>query len=457
MSGSQTLSLRLRSHLNYELLAVALILVLAIVTRLYQLGSFPYFPPQWPWLGDHSASACPAGVSGVWPGLYRDEMSRLCDVASFPHVFTTYEPSLNILFIKASQFTLGFNDFADRLPTAVVSILTILVIYLAAKELYKSKGMALVSGLYFVVMVPAIIYGRMIYYENLVAFFLALVIFSISRYENGKGRKWLYLGALSAALAPFGKVDGAFVSLFFTIWVIEGRGIRKKIAPLVIAWGPIVLAGVAILKLIGTFQGVLQQWYFGVVGRELSFQFLFLQTMPSGYITVDMGYVKPDFWYVFGFICLAALVVTRSRAGRMFTQALFAFVAVFFLSFGISPYYLIMLFPVFALSVGGGVSYLADMGSSGALGLYALLYGPLVVSYIGTTTLPYIGTNYPLFFLKDLIFFAPALAWLALDGVSKFTVKRHFPLATVIIVCFFALLILGTPEIYSYYFLGRAP
>ena len=404
-----------------------------------------------------SQSACPAGMSGVWPGLYRDEMSRLCEIAMFPHALTTYEPSMNILFVKASQALLGFTYFADRLPTAVASILTALVVYLAAKELYESRGAALVSGLYFVAMVPAIVYGRMIYYENLVGFFLAATLFCMARYENGKGRKWLYLGAVSALLAPFGKVDGAFVPIFFTIWALEAGDVRKKLGPLLVLWGPIAAAGAAILALVGTFSGVLQQWYFGVVGRELSFQFLFLQTMPSGYVTLDMGYLKPDFWYVFGFLCLAVLVVTRARAGRLFTEALFAFVAVYFLSFGISPYYLIMLFPIFALSVGGGVGHLAKMGSSGGLGLYALFYGPLVVSYIGTTTLPYIGPNYALFFLKDVLFFAPALAWLVLEGASSLTLKRHFPLALVVLICFFGLLVIGTPEIYSYYFIGRAP
>lgn len=436
---------------------LAVVVVLAAVTRLYKLGSFPYFPPQWPWLGDASQAACPPGMSGIWPGLYRDEMSRLCEVAMFPHSLTTYEPSFNILFIKASQLLLGLNYFAYRFPTAAASILTAVAVYLAARELFGGRGPPLVAGLYFVAMVPAIIYGRMIYYENTVGLLLAVVIFCIARYENGKGRKWLFFAAIGAALAPFAKVDGGFVPLFFTIWALEGKGRRGKVVPLILAWGPIAIAGGVILELVGTFQGVLQQWYFGVVGRELSYQFLFLQTMPSGYVTLDTGYLKPDFWYVFGFVCLAVLVVNRSKAGKLLAEAVLSFVGVFILSFGISPYYLIMLFPVFALAVGGGVGALSRSGGAAGAGLYALLYGPLVVSYIGSTTLPYIGANYPLFFLKVLLFFAPAAAWLALDGASMLKTKKHFPLAVVVLVFFFALLILGTPEIYSYYFLGRAP
>lgn len=80
---------------------------------------------------------------------------------------------------------------------------------------------------------------------------------------------------------------------------------------------------------------------------------------------------------------------------------------VYFVSLGISPYYLIMLFPLFALAAGGAMEYLTKMGTSGALATYALLYGPLVMSYIGSTTLPFIRVNYPLFFLKYALFAAP--------------------------------------------------
>ena len=201
----------------------------------------------------------------------------------------------------------------------------------------------------------------------------------------------------------------------------------------------------------------MRQWFFGLVGRELSIQFLFIQTMPSGYITIDTGYIRPDFWNVFGFLCLGVLILKGSRSGKLLIEALFAFVAVSFLSFGIGPYYLIGLFPLLALAAGGGIGYLAKVGTYGALGLYAFFYAPLVASVIASTTLPFIGTNYPLFFLKLLLLVLPGAAWLALEGVSHFTTKRHFPMGLVLLVCFFAVLLLATPELYSYYFLGTAP
>jgi 4-amino-4-deoxy-L-arabinose transferase-like glycosyltransferase len=444
VTESPTLGLRLRTHLNYDLLAVGIVVARAAVTRLYQLGTFPSVPPQWPWLGDNPQ----------FPGLYRDEASRLLGIALFPHSLTTYEPSMNIIFVKITQVLLGQNYFADRLPCALASVLTALVVYLAAKQLYKSRGAAMISGLYFVFMVPAVIYGRMIFFENLVGLFLALNIYCIARFENEGGGRWLYLGAVAAALAPYGKVNGLFVPVFFTLWAISSSSRRQKILPVLVSWGPTAAGGAVIVALVGSFQGVLQQWWFGLVGRELSIQFLFIQSMPSGYI--GTGYIRPDFWYVFGFLCLGVLIVIGSQAGKLLVEALFAFVATTFLSFGISSYYVVVLFPLLALAAGRGVWYLSNVGTHGALALYAVFYGPLVVSVIGSTTLS-VGTNYALFALKDILFGFPALAWVVLEGTSRLTVKRHFPLAAVVLTCFFGLLLLGTPDLYSYYFLGRVP
>jgi hypothetical protein len=89
--------------------------------------------------------------------------------------------------------------------------------------------------------------------------------------------------------------------------------------------------------------------------------------------------------------------------------------------------------------------------------MYTFLYAPLVASVIASTSLPFIGINYALFALKLVLFVVPALVWLALEAVSRLTSKRHFPLSLVLLVCFFAVLLVSTPELYSYFFLGTAP
>ena len=459
MSEATSLNVRLKTRGYPEVLAVAVVVVLAAATRLYKLASFPYFPPQWPWLGDHAASACPAGVSGVWPGLYRDEMSRLCEIAFFPHALTTYEPSINIVFVKVSQFLLGMSNFADRLPTALASILTAVVIYFAAKQLYKSRSAALVSSLYFIAMVPAIVYGRMIYYENLVGLFLVVAIYCVARFEDTGVRRWLYLAALASAFAVLSKESGLFVLLFFTLWAVTGKGVRSKVVPVLLAWAPVAAGGVLLLSLAGSVGGALSKWGFAYAGRELAFQFLFLQSMPSGYVAFDTGYIKPEFWYIFAYLCLAALLIAGSRAGKLLAEALFVFMATMVVAYGqgMASYYVIMLFPVLALAVGGAVPYLKKVGAGGALALYAALFIPLDLSYVASISLPTIAVNFSLYVLKDALLVAPLVSWLVLEGASRALLKRHFPLVVVVLVSFFVLLLVGTPELYSYYFLNRAP
>lgn len=447
---------RLKTGVNPELLSIVLIAVFAIITRLYQLGSFPYFPTAAPWFGDASQVACPPGMTGIFPGLYRDEMSRLCEIAFFPRALTTYEPSVQIIFEKISILLLGQNNFTDRLPSALASTLTAVLVYFTAKQLFKQRSAALISGLYYVFMIPAIIYGRMIFYENFVALFFVATLYCMSRFDDSGQRRWLFLAALTSALATLSKIDGFFVPVFFSIWAIP-KGLKKSIAPLVLSWAPLVAGGVLILVLVGSLSGVLKQWFFGTVGSELSFQYLFVQSMPSGNSIFNQGYIKPEFWYIFAYVCLAALVVARSKAGRLLVEAFFLFVVTTFATFGMGSYYVIMVFPVLALAVGRGVQYLGRVGSVGALALYTVFYAPLVSSYVASVALPFIGINFPLSYEGDALILAPLAAWLVLLGVSHFAFNKRFPLAPIVLISFFVLLLIGTPQLYSYYFLGKAP
>lgn len=459
MSDDQSLAIRLKSGKYPEALAIAIIVALAAITRLYHLGSFPFFPPQWPWLGDGAKSLCPPGVSGAFPGLYRDEASRLCEIAFFPQALTTYEPSINIVFVKASQFLLGASYFADRLPTALASVLTAVVVYFAGKQMFKSRSAAFVSSLYFIAMVPAIVYGRMIYYENLVGLCLAVVLLCVARFEDTGRRRWLYLGAVFSAGATVSKESGAFVVLFFTLWAFSNKGARNKIWAVLLAWAPVVAGGALVLYLARSSSSVLSQWAFASVGRELALQFLFIQSMPSGYIAFDGGYIKPEFWYIFAYLSLAALLVAGARAGKLLTEVLFVFMATMVVAYGqgMASYYIIMLFPVFALAAGGGISHLTRIGSFGALALFGALYIPLDLSYIASQSLPTIAVNTAVYALKVTLLLGPLAAYVAIEGMSIKFLRRGFPLIVMVLIFFFSLLLVGAPYLYSYYFFGNAP
>lgn len=450
-SGSNLLWSRTRILAKrQEVLAIAIIVALAIVTRLYQIGSFPYFPVAPPWLG----------VGGQFQGFYIDEAVYVGVAGLYPSLtspFSAYQPPLQLAVVKLSMLIFGNNDFAARLPSGVASVLTTVVVYLAAKQLFKGRAPAFFAALFFVVMVPAIIYGRMLLLENFVALFLSLTIFSIAKFEDGAERRWLYLGAITSVLAVLSKIDGLFVPAFFIFWAITRDGRSQKIGPMLIVLFP-TLAGIfGLLSLKGSFSALLSQWWFANIGRELSIEYLFIQSMPSGYVVFNIAYIKPEFWYIFGFACLAALIVKGVGGSRLLTEVLFVFVVTELAEWGLGSYYLTMVFPVIALAAGGGFLSLARLGNTGALALYTALYVTLVSSYIASSTLGDIAFNYTLFIVKDALFVAPIAIWLALDGVFRVKFKKRFPFAPVVLVSFFTLLLVATPALYSYYFLGSAP
>ncbi|MDA4127514.1 MAG: glycosyltransferase family 39 protein [Thaumarchaeota archaeon] len=445
--GSAAVRFSLKTYVNPWLLTVALVLGLALLTRLYDLGSFPYFPEASPWLG----------AKGNYAGLFIDEAVYAQIANSFPSVLSAYQPPLQIAAVKASLLLFGNDALASRLPSALASSLTAVLVFLAAKELFNSKAAALVAGLYYVAMVPALIYGRMLFLENFAGLFVAATILSIAKFENGAGLRWLYLAAFASAIAALGKINGLFVPAFFTLWALSRQERREKLLPLLVAWIPALAGLFGLLALSGSLQGLLSQWNLGFVGRELSFQYLAIQSMPSGNVLVAGGYFKLEFWFLYGYACLAALLVLGSRAGRLLVEVLLSFLIVMLSVWGLGSYYPIMIYPVIALAAGGGSRFIAKLGTPGALAFFTGFYVPLVATYVASSSLPTFAVDYSLFFLKASLFAFPFLAWLVIGTISSGVQRSRVPFAPIILVSFFVLLVLGTTVLYPQYFLGRAP
>ncbi|MBC7130307.1 glycosyltransferase family 39 protein, partial [Candidatus Bathyarchaeota archaeon] len=175
------------SERQLELLAVTLIFAAALFSRTFMLDCFPYFPPDFPWLGDRPGPA----------GMYCDEANYLYCARNLFNRTTTYQPWLQLLFIHFSLRVLGESAFAARLPSAFVSTLTAVVVYFAAKQKYGRLA-AFLSSLYFIAMTPALVYNRMVFLENTVAFMFMLSIYFLFKYEQGGGQRWLYAAGILA-------------------------------------------------------------------------------------------------------------------------------------------------------------------------------------------------------------------------------------------------------------------
>jgi hypothetical protein len=178
--------------------------------------------------------------------------------------------------------------------------------------------------------------------------------------------------------------------------------------------------------------------------------------MPYGYVVVAGGYFKPEFWYLYGYASLAALLVLGSRAGRLLIEGLLSFLIVMLSVWGMGPYYITMIFPIIALAAGGGSKLLARLGTPAALALFTGFYIPVVATSVASSSFPTIAVDYSLYILKVGLFAVPLFVWLVTGAISR-TTKWRISLAQIVLASFFVVLLVGTPVLYSQYFLGRAP
>ncbi|RLJ01042.1 MAG: hypothetical protein DRP08_06050, partial [Candidatus Aenigmatarchaeota archaeon] len=92
-----------------EKIIILTLFTTALITRTYNLDKFPYYPPQWPYLGDKPGP----------PGLYGDEAIYLGKSKKLFTEPTTYQTWLQLFLVHLSTRILGESAFSARLPSAI--------------------------------------------------------------------------------------------------------------------------------------------------------------------------------------------------------------------------------------------------------------------------------------------------------------------------------------------------
>jgi len=169
-----------------------LILLLAALLRLYRLG---YNPPSLHWdetaIGYNAFSIFKTG---------RDEYGNL-----LPLIFKSFgdfKPGLYIYLVVPSVALFGLNELAVRLPSAVIGILTVWLVFQLTFLLFKKKPLSLFASLALSISPWHLQFSRGAWEANLALFLVLLGIFSFLKAE-AKKFKWLYLSVASFALTLF--------------------------------------------------------------------------------------------------------------------------------------------------------------------------------------------------------------------------------------------------------------
>ncbi len=171
-------------------LILILVVLLAFVLRFYRLDSYPALNADEAAIGYNAYSLIKTGLDehgNSWPIHFQS--------------FNDYKPGLYFYIVVPFVKFLGLNEWSVRIPGALLGVLTVVVIYLLAKELFKNEKLALVSSLFLAISPWHIHFSRGGWEVNVATFFVTLGIWLFLRAL--KNPKFYFLSVLSFVLSMY--------------------------------------------------------------------------------------------------------------------------------------------------------------------------------------------------------------------------------------------------------------
>ncbi|MBI5840055.1 MAG: TIGR03663 family protein [Chloroflexi bacterium] len=215
-----------------EIVIFAAVILLAIVTRFYDLGTR---------VMSHDESL---HTYFSWL-LYRGQ--------GYEHSPMMHGP-LQFHMIALSYFLFGASDFTSRIPAALAGIATIWMVWYWRR--YLGKWGALIAGFLMVISPYMLYYSRYVRNESYTGLAGVIMLYAILRHLEAGGKKYIYMFA-AAMLLHFLTKETAFIYaaqalLFFVIYFIAQvtrrpwQGRASDYRPFIIALGvAILLVGAA--------------------------------------------------------------------------------------------------------------------------------------------------------------------------------------------------------------------
>lgn len=174
---------------SVETLIIIVILFLAIVSRLYDVGARVMSH-------DEVNHVVPSYDLSIGKGYRQDPV--------------THGP-LQFHLIALSYFMFGDNDFTSRLPAALASIATIVVVVLAFRR-YLGRWGHIIGGVLFLISPYLLFYGRYTRNEAFIGLFSVLILYATLRYlDRGDGFSLTLLTVVQAL--NFTAKETAYISV----------------------------------------------------------------------------------------------------------------------------------------------------------------------------------------------------------------------------------------------------
>lgn len=222
--------MQLFGRLNKIILVV--ILALAFALRVWAISRYPAgFTPDEASFGYDAYSLLKTG---------KDQWG-----SSWPLTFRSFGDSKLPLYAYLtipSVAVFGLNEFATRLPAALIGVLAVLATYLMAKEMFKDKRLGLVAAALLTISPWHMPLSRGAFEANLTVLFMSAGIWMF--FLGLKNKKWLIGTAIAFGLNLFSyhsaRLVTPLISLILVIWyrgelgIKELKDFKKYLAPILI-------------------------------------------------------------------------------------------------------------------------------------------------------------------------------------------------------------------------------
>lgn len=139
------------------------ILLLSTFLRFWHLGSYPALNADEAAIGYNAYSLIKTGMDeheNAWPLQFQS--------------FNDYKPGFYFYLVLPFVKLFGLNEWSVRIPSAALGVLSVLVIYLLVKELFKDEKFALISAFFLGISPWHIHFSRGGWEVNVATFFILL-------------------------------------------------------------------------------------------------------------------------------------------------------------------------------------------------------------------------------------------------------------------------------------------
>ena len=152
-------------------------------------------------------------------------------------------------------FIFGLNEFATRLPGALIGVLAVFATYLMTREIFKNKTLGHVSAFLLAISPWHTALSRGAFEANLTVFFMAIGVWAF--YRGIKNKKWMILSAFSLGVNLFSYHSARLVTpllvAVLAYWYREEldiagvlKGLGKYLLPLVVFAAFLALASYSV-------------------------------------------------------------------------------------------------------------------------------------------------------------------------------------------------------------------